>query len=269
VARLLDGPVEQDGLDLQRKYVAFDLDPNIVVRNYKEGKSVLYGDGSLPLVLETAGVERPRALVVTYSSESTRFAAVQRLREAFPEVPIIARAGSEQERVVLLEAGASVVCCDEREASLRLAGSLLDNLGVERGIVSRICREDREESEKADIQRMELSRISRSSSNDATFTSSSGLRFNMPDSRNSFAKKFVNMAKSQLTSLLSSNSKGNTVNSLEEEGDFGESMYSIADKKLKYKEERLGGKSVEPLPVGIIAGVEGVDYCKMPEDGTS
>lgn len=85
-----DGEADSTG-ELHRKYIAFDLDPNVVVKNYREGKKILYGDGTQPVVLETAGVEDPRALVVTYGDEEVRFSAVQRLREAFPQVPIITR----------------------------------------------------------------------------------------------------------------------------------------------------------------------------------
>lgn len=94
MARILD--TRSDGTTdskIQRNYLAFDLDPNVVVENFKQGKNVLYGDGSLPQVLETAGVQDPKALVITYAEEEKRFGAVQRLREAFPDVTIITRYG--------------------------------------------------------------------------------------------------------------------------------------------------------------------------------
>lgn len=73
------------------KYVAFDLDPDVVVRGFKSGKRILYGDGSQPKVLSTAGIEDPQAFVVTYSDSDQAAKAVERLRLAYPSVPILSR----------------------------------------------------------------------------------------------------------------------------------------------------------------------------------
>jgi hypothetical protein len=73
------------------QYVAFDLDPNVVIKGYRQGKRVLYGDGCQPLVLLTAGVQSPRAFVVTYIEQNERVKAVEKLRQAFPYTPIISR----------------------------------------------------------------------------------------------------------------------------------------------------------------------------------
>ena len=72
-------------------YVAFDLDPDIVTKAYKGGKRVLYGDGSQPKVLMTAGIDSPYAFVVTYSEPELATQAVERLRLAYPSVPIVSR----------------------------------------------------------------------------------------------------------------------------------------------------------------------------------
>lgn len=75
----------------ETKYVAFDLDPDVVMRGFKSGKRVLYGDGSQPKVLTTVGIEDPRAFVVTYSDSELASKAVERLRLAYPSVPILSR----------------------------------------------------------------------------------------------------------------------------------------------------------------------------------
>lgn len=252
--------VAPEGKNVPRKYIAFDLDPNVVVKNFREGKRVLYGDGSQPLVLQTAGVENPKAIIVTYDDEHERFGAVQRLHEAFPESEIITRASGEDERVQLLDIGASIVCCDEREAGLRLAGTLLSTVGFERGDISRICREDREESELRDVKVMEDARARRVDSQ-ATFISSSGIRFYSPDDRNNFALKVVNLAKSKLAEIIGSRSS--------DDDDFGESQYTAADKKLLIKDpSTISNPTVDALEAA--GGIDGVDFCKLPsaeEDG--
>jgi voltage-gated potassium channel Kch len=255
VARLLTSneigsPGEED---LSRKYVAFDLDPNIVVSNYRSGKKVLYGDGSLPIVLETAGIENPRALVVTYADEHTRYGAVQRLREAFPTAPIITRATGEEERLSLLDAGASVVCCDERESSLRVAGILLSSVGFDNNEVSRLCREARSSSELQDLTMLEGNRAAKADDK-GTFIASSASRFNIPDTRNNLANQFFGLTKSLFGSAA-------TVN---EEGDFDEPRYSLADTKLQLKEAAVPSPTIAALEAA--GGVDGVDFCKLPVD---
>lgn len=166
--------------------------------------------------------------------------------------------------MTLLEAGASIVCCDEREASLRLAGSLLSSLGMESGVVSKLCREHRKESELEDIRVMETARRSRQSNNQATFISSSGYRFNSPDTKNDMAKAFMNLAQTRFKELLWMEDKQKSVSSVED-SDYGEeSMYKVADKTLVYKEPKLG-ESPTPVMPKTLDGVDGVDFCLMPE----
>ena len=52
----------------------------------KSGFRVLYGDGSRPGVLQSAGVSSPKAVMVMYTGEEKTIAAVQRIRLAFPAV---------------------------------------------------------------------------------------------------------------------------------------------------------------------------------------
>lgn len=73
-------------------FVAFDLNPKRVSEGRAKGFPVIYGDGSQPKVIETAGIVNPKALVVTYSDRELAVSAVERLRPAFPASPIFARA---------------------------------------------------------------------------------------------------------------------------------------------------------------------------------
>ncbi|KAL0384371.1 UNVERIFIED_CONTAM: K(+) efflux antiporter 3, chloroplastic [Sesamum radiatum] len=73
-------------------YVAFDLDPSVVKTSRKLGFPVLYGDGSRPAVLQSAGINSPKAVMVMYTGKTRTLEAVQRIRLAFPAIPIYARA---------------------------------------------------------------------------------------------------------------------------------------------------------------------------------
>lgn len=53
------------------------------------GFPVLYGDGSRPAVLQSAGISSPKAVMVMYSARERALEAVQRIRLAFPAVIIL------------------------------------------------------------------------------------------------------------------------------------------------------------------------------------
>lgn len=52
----------------------------------KLGFPVLYGDGSRPSVLFSAGISSPKAVMVMYTGKKRTIGAVERLRVAFPGV---------------------------------------------------------------------------------------------------------------------------------------------------------------------------------------
>ena len=96
VAKFLSMPVVSEhltstGSSPVPRYVAFDLDPEKVIRGNRAGFRVMYGDGSQPLVLRTAGVDSPRAVVITFDNDELCSKSVQRIRQAYPSVPIISR----------------------------------------------------------------------------------------------------------------------------------------------------------------------------------
>ncbi|XP_024533547.1 K(+) efflux antiporter 3, chloroplastic isoform X5 [Selaginella moellendorffii] len=111
-------------------YLAFDLDPNRVKVSRTLGFPVLYGDGSRPLVLQTAGVVKPKALMVMYTGRGSAVRAVERLRLAFPETPIFARAQDLGHLLELKQAGATDAILENAETSLELGSVLLRGLGV-------------------------------------------------------------------------------------------------------------------------------------------
>lgn len=58
----------------------------------KLGFPVLYGDGSRPAVLQSAGISSPKAVMVMYTGKERTIEAVQRIRLAFPAVIILVTA---------------------------------------------------------------------------------------------------------------------------------------------------------------------------------
>ncbi|TVU49004.1 hypothetical protein EJB05_00294, partial [Eragrostis curvula] len=132
LAKFLSAPLSF-GLDNDTEgwpYVAFDLNPNVVKSARKSGFPVLYGDGSRPTVLQSAGISFPKAVMVMYTGKEKTVEAVSRLRQAFAAVPIYARAQDLSHLLDLKKAGATDVVLENAETSLRLGSILLKGLGV-------------------------------------------------------------------------------------------------------------------------------------------
>lgn len=96
----------------------------------KLGFPVLYGDGSRPAVLQTAGIAQPKAVMVMYTGRQKSVQSVERLRQAFPQVPIYARAQDLQHLLELKHAGITDCILENAETSLQLGSVLLRGLGV-------------------------------------------------------------------------------------------------------------------------------------------
>ncbi|XP_031131071.1 K(+) efflux antiporter 3, chloroplastic [Ipomoea triloba] len=111
-------------------FVAFDLDPSVVKTSRKLGFPVLYGDGSRPTVLQSAGITSPKAVMVMYAGKEKTLEAVQRIRLAFPAIPIYARAKDVNHLLNLKKVGATDAILESAETSLQLGSKLLKGLGV-------------------------------------------------------------------------------------------------------------------------------------------
>ncbi|CAH9081910.1 unnamed protein product [Cuscuta europaea] len=132
LANLLSTPLasglDRDGVGCP--YVVFDLDPSVVKASRNLGFPVLYGDGSRPSVLRSAGISSPKAVMVMYAGKEKTIEAVERIRLAFPAIPIYARAQDVKHLLNLKKAGATDAILESTESSLQLGSKLLKGFGV-------------------------------------------------------------------------------------------------------------------------------------------
>jgi Kef-type K+ transport system membrane component KefB len=102
--------------------VAFSRNPDLVdtILTPSPGTIVLYGDGTNPEVIRSSGITEPKAIFVAYQEHARVVSATARLRAAFPDTPIYARAAKRRESRDLQLAGATeiVVECDELARSV-------------------------------------------------------------------------------------------------------------------------------------------------------
>ena len=89
----------------------------------------LYGDAASSTLLEHAGLPRARALVVTVPDETVAAIIVAAGRDIAPDIPVIARAGTDQGAKHLSELGAGSLVRPEFEGGLQILRSALLALG--------------------------------------------------------------------------------------------------------------------------------------------
>ena len=128
-----------------RSYVAVDSDADAVLDGRSSGYPVLFGDVSRGTLVERLKVGMPSAVILTMDDPVLVGRLTKRLRAAFPDIPIIARARDTAQAARLYKAGASQAVPEAVEASLQIAEAALVDLGVPMGPVIASIHEKRDE----------------------------------------------------------------------------------------------------------------------------
>ncbi|CAK0911025.1 unnamed protein product [Prorocentrum cordatum] len=110
-------------------FVCFDLNPARIAEGALSGQPVVYGDGASPKVLRSAGVVKPRVIIMAYNNLNVRLAGLRQLRLAFPGVPVVSRARHPKERAALIEAGATSVLFESEEVAVQLSQAVFAEIG--------------------------------------------------------------------------------------------------------------------------------------------
>jgi CPA2 family monovalent cation:H+ antiporter-2 len=125
-------------------FIALDHDTLRVKAAAVAGESVVYGDAGRREVLMAAGLNRAKALVVTYADVKSSLRVLQIVHEMRPDLPVIVRTLDDAELEKLRSAGATEVVPEVLEGSLMLASHTLMLLGVPLARVVRRVRQIRE-----------------------------------------------------------------------------------------------------------------------------
>ena len=96
-------------------------------------------------MLERLGVARAPAVILTMDEPVLAQRITRKLRAAYPELPIIARARDTAHAAALYRAGASTAVPETLESSLQLSEAVLVDLGVPMGPVIASIHEKRDE----------------------------------------------------------------------------------------------------------------------------
>jgi CPA2 family monovalent cation:H+ antiporter-2 len=129
----------------QIPYVALDTDPVLVKETAAAGLPVAYGDSSRLEILEAAGLEKARVVVISFPELRATLKVLHVLRGHYPNVPVIVRTLDDRDMDKLRDAGATEVVPEILEGSLMLASHALVVLGVPLNRVVKRIRRFREE----------------------------------------------------------------------------------------------------------------------------
>jgi monovalent cation:H+ antiporter-2, CPA2 family len=109
-------------------YIAMDTNGAVVSEKREAGQMVYFGDPSRPEFLARAGVKHARAFIVTLNSTEATERMVAEILKVRPKARVLARARDANHAVRLTAIGAVGVIPEATEASLQLAGRLLEAL---------------------------------------------------------------------------------------------------------------------------------------------
>jgi CPA2 family monovalent cation:H+ antiporter-2 len=117
--------------DFGLKPVVIDLNVDTIGMLKSQGKAAVYGDAAQRSVLQVAGIEKAKYLLITIPQIETRTAAMLAARELNPKLRVFVRARYLAERAWLEEMGADGICFEEGEAAVGLAAMLLPEVGAD------------------------------------------------------------------------------------------------------------------------------------------
>jgi len=141
VGRLVAQMLERHG----KAYVALDSDADMVAEAKRQGFHAEFGNAARTNMLEKFGLERAPAVILTMDEPVLAQRLVRKVRAAYPDMPIIARARDTQHAAALYRSGATHAVPETLESSLQLSEAVLVEIGVPMGPVIASIHEKRDE----------------------------------------------------------------------------------------------------------------------------
>lgn len=124
--------------------IALDVDPQRVRAAAAAGENVAYGDAAKREVLLAAGLNRAKAVIVTFVDSRAALQILAVVQELRPDCPVVVRTSDDTDLDKLRSAGAAEIVPETLEGSLMLASHALLLLGVPLARVLRSIRRVRE-----------------------------------------------------------------------------------------------------------------------------
>ena len=112
------------------EFFAIDLDPERVRIARAAGDPVAFGDAAEEGMLQSAGIARASAVVISFSDADRSLRIIETVRRLRAQVPVLVRTMDDSRLEELLAAGATEVVPETLEAALTLVANTLHTLNV-------------------------------------------------------------------------------------------------------------------------------------------
>lgn len=140
-------------------YIALDMKQKRVKDARAQGFPVFFGDASKVKVLQAAGADHAKMIVVTLDDPEQIDRLVSQVRQFYPEMPIHARARDRKHCADLITTGATSAVSETLETSLRLTEEVLLGSGVEQDTASRVIDEFRDDYYSNVVQKVTENKV--------------------------------------------------------------------------------------------------------------
>lgn len=118
-----------------KPYVMIDSNPDLIDEARRDGYRATFGDAARKGTLTRLGAENAAAVVLTMDEPVLAQRLVAKLRSAYPDLLIVARARDTDHAAAMYRAGASHAVPETLESSLQLSEAVLVDIGVAMGPV--------------------------------------------------------------------------------------------------------------------------------------
>jgi len=111
-------------------FIALDVDPQRIADARAQGINVVFGNADRPEVLQAAGIDRARAVVVSYPDAHSAERVLRIVRSTRPDIAVVVRTTDDKDVARLKAAGATEVIPEVLESSLLIAAETLVQAGI-------------------------------------------------------------------------------------------------------------------------------------------
>jgi len=140
-------------------YIALDMKQKRVKDARSQGFPVFFGDASKVKVLQAAGADHAKMIVVTLDDPEQINRLISQVRQFYPEMPVHARARDRRHCAELVTLGASTAVSETLETSLRLTEEVLLGSGVEQEVATRVIDEFRDDYYSNVVQKVTENKV--------------------------------------------------------------------------------------------------------------
>lgn len=140
-----------------KPYIAIDSDTDLVSQGKRLGYTVSFGDAGRGDALMRLGADQANAVILTMDEPVTAQRMVRKLRQQFPDLPVLVRARDPEHAAQLYRAGATHAVPETLESSLQLSEAVLIETGVAMGPVIASIHEKRDEFRESIMEQGGLS----------------------------------------------------------------------------------------------------------------